>query len=1101
MSTQYSGDGSLRSSAANAVLWAGAACLGRGLFASVLDSALTWVRLRGLIFDVALSSASEGLLSIVPAGTLVRQLVVTQRFDGAAHPSWFCWSVLVVVMSSVAPGCVVGEWEGPPDLDTGGSDDGGGTSPPDFVNDGEGRGGLIGVGWGSYAQTIVIGTPRKDQGTASPVVEAGEVGVLVNNGGIELPVSLPSRVIEGANDSACDTDHQFAYDLQANRGFGGAFSFYSAEVGAGSIVDYRTTLVTSAPIGGADSGRVMQFYDHPCLSCVMFPRTPESGATLGDEVGTRFGTALGVGFFEGFDPNQWLDQAFESLVVGAPGYGAGGGVHVYRPVAYRQWRWTMLLDAIDGGIQCDWIPGTSSVQWRERTMVGSQQIGEEFGAAVAVADFNCDGFDDLAVSAPGYDVPGDPDIQDAGILRIYYGGNAGVGQSGSAQFIQGDFGVGGEPEEGDRFASVLAVGNFNGRRVDTPAAWSCWDLAVGTPEEDGGAGEVQIFYGSPSGLAPGQILRLGEADLPGTRDAGDRFGQAIVGAVFNPVPPTGFHDLAVGAPGDEDGGSVVVIPSSSLGAGLLLDQATQLIQGQGIVDANELGDEFGAALAKIRVGMPASVVSTPAIVVGAPGEDGEEGAVFVITLQEDEGFLVPSSSEVWRQADMNATAQAGDRFGSVLAQERAFPSRPWLQAAYSWACEVDGLVVTEASCDTVPTSSTCPSGHSIQTTVAAPYVDIDDGWEGWIVQVEEVDPLYLGPGDLATVEAACVQACVLEYANDPHVVAGCSVSGAFITPSPVAGSHRAARAAIPMEHQNGAGLSGAEVLACSLHDNCCAAFDEAVCPARADRITTAQSQLGRGEEYVVTVSGSVTTLSLDDQNDESASITGTVGFSQCRDGNAENPCPVYLGSAHLELVQSLALQIDCDGNPYEVALDDLEIDLLQPAMGIAFEDDVWAAFPPGALFMQTHVELAGGLFAETHAALNEEPVYLQVESGWLSAQGTGGFEVHFPVACNGEVEPMKAWLTFSAVTATAQPPTLALDLPSTVTCGTVVDLEAITADPDGDHEEPRWIVDGVLLAPDVHAIEVNTGHDIVAVVRDGRGAATTDTHSISCTPP
>ena len=73
-------------------------------------------------------------------------------------------------------------------------------------------------------------------------------------------------------------------------------------------------------------------------------------------------------------------------------------------------------------------------------------------------------------------------------------------------------------------------------------------------------------------------------------------------------------------------------------------------------------------------------------------------------------------------------------------------------------------------------------------------------------------------------------------------------------------------------------------------------------------------------------------------------------------------------------------------------------------------------------------------------------------------------------------------------------------MPASVTCSSMVELEAITADPQGDHLPVRWEVDGVLLSSTVDEIEVHTSHTIRATVHDLRGATTTDEHAITCTP-
>jgi hypothetical protein len=187
-----------------------------------------------------------------------------------------------------------------------------------------------------------------------------------------------------------------------------------------------------------------------------------------------------------------------------------------------------------------------------------------------------------------------------------------------------------------------------------------------------------------------------------------------------------------------------------------------------------------------------------------------------------------------------------------------------------------------------------------------------------------------------------------------------------------------------------------------------------------------------------------------------------------------------------------------NGVPVPYTLDAIEIDLMQPAMGIDFDSNNWKGFPEGSLLLRSHLE-SGPVSFET-LDVNHEPVFLEAVEGWLKLQGTGGFVVLANLPCpSGEVKPLKAWVELQSVSAPHGPPTVSINMPSTVTCSTVVNLVASAGDPEGDHGPVTWFVDGVLMDSSVMSIDITEPHTIQAIVRDARGATTTATHEIDCT--
>ena len=209
------------------------------------------------------------------------------------------------------------------------------------------------------------------------------------------------------------------------------------------------------------------------------------------------------------------------------------------------------------------------------------------------ADFNGDGFDDLAVGVPFEDIGV---ISDAGAVNVLYGSSTiGLSSIGDQFWHQDSPGILDRSETDDNFGYSLAAGDFNGDGFD--------DLAVGVRNEDigtiGDAGAVNVLYGSATGLSSAGN-QFWHQDRPGILDraeAFDGFGWALVAGDFN---NDGFDDLAVGVIGEDIGnitnaGAVNVLYGSATG---LSSTGNQFLNqnSPGILDTAESGDNFGSAL-------------------------------------------------------------------------------------------------------------------------------------------------------------------------------------------------------------------------------------------------------------------------------------------------------------------------------------------------------------------------------------------------------------------------------------------------------------------------------------------------------------------------
>lgn len=274
--------------------------------------------------------------------------------------------------------------------------------------------------------------------------------------------------------------------------------------------------------------------------------TQESGDTPGiSETVDYFGSAVACGHF---DADIFADLAIgvwdENLFDGTANEKFGAGtVVVYRGSA--------------AGLQ------TTGVTLFQQGAAGVNDLAESFdyfGWALAVGDFDGDGFDDLGVGIPGEDNVGDSEIHGRGAVHVLFGSASGL--STSDDYFKTESALNGNSEIGDRFGEALAAGDFDGDGFD--------DLAIGGPGEDifpaVDAGQVVAIYGSASGFvfARTQFWSQDLVFSPGSSEDADRFGAALTAGDFD---RDGFHDLAIGSPGEfqlvpQDGGVTVVMGSA-----------------------------------------------------------------------------------------------------------------------------------------------------------------------------------------------------------------------------------------------------------------------------------------------------------------------------------------------------------------------------------------------------------------------------------------------------------------------------------------------------------------------------------------------------------
>ncbi|OKK10047.1 FG-GAP repeat protein [Streptomyces sp. CB02400] len=318
---------------------------------------------------------------------------------------------------------------------------------------------------------------------------------------------------------------------------------------------------------------------------------------------------------------------------------------------------------------------------------GAPEAGDAFGAAVASADLNTDGYADLLVGVPGEDVTGDTS---SGTAVVVWGSKSGLSGARSLfSFFDEDY---------DHYGQAFATGDFDDDGDLDVAVGSTGPVVLSivngpvtkTGAHNGGSGSRYDWWSSSPG-----VTHLTSADAPGdgrgpvvlhgraehTGDAATSLADLRIGnytdwlqrmpagyvSAAGDIDGDGHPDFAVGNDretsadaGGAKGGKVTVVYGGPEGldadrAPLVLTQDTA-----GVPGASETGDLFGSGvdLGDIDGDGYADLA------VGAAGENSGAGAVTV--LYGSASGLTTEDAQYYTQntAGVPGASETGDLFGT-----------------------------------------------------------------------------------------------------------------------------------------------------------------------------------------------------------------------------------------------------------------------------------------------------------------------------------------------------------------------------------------------------------------------------------------------------
>lgn len=496
---------------------------------------------------------------------------------------------------------------------------------------------------------LLIGAPGEDF--------VGDLGLVQNAGVFHLLYGVfPTGLTDSFNQLWSQDDPYELVEGVAENGDMFGYSLVAGDFNGDGLDDVVVGLPYQDVQDHDDAGAVHVFYGfHVGWITGLDDETFSQDSNLIKDVsepGDHFGQTLEVGDFNG--------DGYDDLAISVP------GEDVWDPEDQIHW-----VDA--GAVHLLYGSPAGLTDDRDQWIIeqGDElEHGDLFGTALAAGDFNADGFDDLAIGAPGESFFPYADGAHQGQVFVWFGDGDGFWFRETPQRLhQNNPYLGETPEADDYFGQTLESGDFNGDGFD--------DLVIGVPGEtvgvQAGAGALHVLYGAPLLLSDSgaQLFSQDTGSLLDAAESGDNFAAALSSGDFN---GDGYDDLAVGVPYEDvsgntvvDGGAVQIIMGGAFG---LTDAGNQYW------DQNEATFASGPA-ADDRVGFSLAAGDYDSdgycdLAIGIPFEDWGPlvDSGYIQVLYGGPGVGLSTAGIQYFHQDVGIildSSEAGDLFGYALA--------------------------------------------------------------------------------------------------------------------------------------------------------------------------------------------------------------------------------------------------------------------------------------------------------------------------------------------------------------------------------------------------------------------------------------------------